>query len=119
MEPILRLDAVVVDCLDAKPMVAFYEAAWGPPAIRNTTTASRVGPVVVCFREVPDYRPPTWPSAEVPMQVHFDFSVRDMAEAERLLCELGATVPEFQPHPELLRALLDPAGHPFCIGLPV
>jgi len=37
-----------------------------------------------------------------------------------MLVDLGATVPEFQPHREHnLVVLLDPAGHPFCIAPPL
>lgn len=61
----------------------------------------------------------TWPSHEVPMQLHLDFSVssRDELEhqKERAL-GLGATVLlDRTEDAEALYVLADPAGHPFCI----
>lgn len=51
------------------------------------------------------------------MQIHFDFYADDLDEAEALLRRHGATTPEFQPHRgDGLVVMLDPAGHPFCIG---
>lgn len=61
----------------------------------------------------------TWPSHEVPMQLHLDFSVssRDELEhqKERAL-GLGATVLlDRTEDAEALYVLADPADHPFCI----
>ena len=51
------------------------------------------------------------------MQVHVDFFADDIVAAEARLVALGARVPEFQPHrDDGLVVLLDPAGHPFCVG---
>jgi hypothetical protein len=64
---------------------------------------------------VDGYRPPTWPSGEVPKQMHLDLGVSDLdaavAEAERL----GARQASHQAAPDRHRVLLDPAGHPFCL----
>lgn len=61
----------------------------------------------------------TWPSHEVPMQVHFDFSVSSRDELERQkerALALGATVLlDRTEELEALYVLADPAGHPFCI----
>lgn len=118
MPPIIGLAAVVVDCRDAPPVAAFYQAAWGGEIVRSDAGSVwlKMGGRFVIFREVDDYQPPTWPSSEVPMQVHLDFFVDDLHEAEALLHQHGATTPEHQPHPEKGRVMLDPAGHPFCIG---
>lgn len=121
-KPVLNLAAVIVDCADAGPVSAFYVAAAGATVIKRDADSAwiSVGGVLVIFREVPDYRPTTWPGADVPMQVHLDFAVEDMTAAEQRLVELGATVPEFQAHrADGLVVLRDPAGHLFCIGPPV
>ena len=64
---------------------------------------------------VADYVAPTWPSNDVPKQLHLDLAVTDLdvavAEAERL----GALPATVQPAPDRWRVLLDPAGHPFCL----
>jgi hypothetical protein len=55
------------------------------------------------------------------MQFHLEFFI-DLDEAEALLHQHGATTPEDRPGPAAdrgLRVMLDPAGHPFCIGTPV
>jgi Glyoxalase-like domain len=48
------------------------------------------------------------------MMSHLDIEVRDLAEAVAHALACGATIAEFQPQ-ELVRVLLDPAGHPFCL----
>ena len=46
-----------------------------------------------------------------------DFWVDDLDRAERALQDLGAVAAEAQPHRDVgLLTMLDPAGHPFCIG---
>jgi Glyoxalase-like domain len=100
-------------------MAAFYLAACGGEVIKRDADSAwlKVSGVTVIFREVSGYRAPTWPSADVPMQIHLDFFADDLDEAEALLRQHGATRPEFQPHrDDGLVVMLDPAGHPFCIG---
>lgn len=119
MSAILDLAAVVVDCHDAEPMYAFYQAACGGEIVRNDAGSVwlKLGGVTVFFREVAGYQPPTWPSSDVPMQIHLDFSVDDLDEAEALLHQHGTTTAEYQPHRENgLVVMRDPAGHLFCIG---
>jgi len=61
----------------------------------------------------------TWPSHDVPMQLHLDFSVSSRNELERQkerAIALGATVLlDRTEDREALYVLADPAGHPFCI----
>ena len=61
----------------------------------------------------------TWPSHEIPMQLHMDFSVSSRDELERQkerAIALGAKVLlDRTEEPEGLYVLADPAGHPFCI----
>ena len=64
--------------------------------------------------------PPTWPSEEVPMQMHLDFRVPTVEELERHRAraeELGGRVlhDRTQDAGEPLYVLADPAGHPFCL----
>ena len=113
------LAAVIIDCRDASPMLAFYQAACGGKIVHgnNDLVWLKVGGVRVLFRELEDYKAPTWPSSDIPMQVHLDFFADDLDETEALLRQLGATTPDYQPHREDgLVVMLDPAGHPFCIG---
>lgn len=75
---------------------------------------------VVAVQRKYDTTPPTWPSEEVPMQMHLDFRVQDRAELERhrhRAEQLGATLrlDRSTDADEPLYVLADPAGHPFCL----
>ncbi|MBS2961878.1 hypothetical protein KGA66_02380 [Actinocrinis puniceicyclus] len=115
---IVSIAALTVDCADAAAMGVFYRAAGGGEVTHSDADSCWValGGLLLVFRAVPGYRPPTWPAPDVPVQMHFEFYVEDLDEAQDHLVGLGATVPAHQPHPEALRTLLDPAGHPFCIA---
>jgi len=114
----VALAVIVMNCLDPAPMAAFYCAAGGGEIVSSDADSScvRLGGMTLFFQSVEDYRAPTWPSSDVPVQIHMDFRVEDLAEAEEVLRGYGATTAEFQPHGEVARVMLDPAGHPFCIG---
>lgn len=63
---------------------------------------------------------PTWPTDEVPKQMHHDFRVSTVAELEhhrQRAQDLGATVlsDRSTDEEEPLYVLADPAGHPFCL----
>ena len=65
-------------------------------------------------------QPSTWPSEEVPMQMHMDFAVPSREELERhrrRAEELGGrTLSDRTDDPdEPLYVMADPAGHPFCL----
>ena len=72
------------------------------------------------FQRVRKLTRATWPSEEVPQQLHLDLSVSNRAELdaqhERALA-LGACVLEDRSADQVepLRVYADPAGHPFCI----
>lgn len=74
----------------------------------------------MAFQEKPDTAAPTWPSEEIPMQMHLDFAVTSRAELERhrqRAEELGAALLHDRTNDdeEPLYVLADPAGHPFCL----
>ena len=67
-----------------------------------------------------DMKPSTWPSEEVPMQMHLDVAVPSVADLERhreRAEALGARVVHDRTSDpdEPLYVLTDPAGHPFCL----
>jgi hypothetical protein len=112
-----RLTAVVLDCPDPRKLATFYAGVTGwsveydePEWVTLNTGAS----LRVCFQENPDFVPPAWPDPTGPQQVHLDFSVEDLDDAERQVMELGAIKPDYQPG-ETWRVFFDPAGHPFCL----
>jgi catechol-2,3-dioxygenase len=75
---------------------------------------------VMAVQRKRDTTPPTWPSEQVPMQMHQDFAVPTVEELERHRGRaeaLGArVVHDRSADPdEPLYVLTDPAGHPFCL----
>ena len=71
------------------------------------------------FQREDDHVPPAWPAGpgDQQMQLHLDIGVDDLERAVARAEELGARRAGFQPQ-ELVRVMLDPAGHPFCLFAP-
>ncbi|MBP2336625.1 putative enzyme related to lactoylglutathione lyase [Saccharothrix coeruleofusca] len=120
MTAVGRLAAVTLDCADAKNLAAFYHGLTGLEIVHNDDDGCYLsgpeGGVAIAIQRVADYRPPQWPTQDVPQQIHLDIDVADLDEAERQVLELGGTKPEPQPNAERWRVMLDPAGHPFCLA---
>ncbi len=74
----------------------------------------------IAFQLVDALTAPTWPSAQVPRQLHLDLRVESKAaldvQHERAL-HLGASLllDRSDDDQEPLRVYADPAGHPFCV----
>jgi catechol 2,3-dioxygenase-like lactoylglutathione lyase family enzyme len=123
MTAIARFSVVALDCPDAPALAAFYSRITGWPARRTFDDDDWIqldppeghGAAIAC-RQVPDHRPPEWPGAEHPQQVHLDFDVPDLDAAEEQVLAAGARKHEVQPG-KTFRVYLDPAGHPFCLVL--
>jgi len=122
-----------IDTTDARGLAEFYREFLGlryrpgdePPAEGSEDDASWLvlvdadGKRKIAVQRVDTMPRSTWPSHEVPMQLHIDFSVSSRDELERQkerALALGATVLlDRTQDPEALYVLADPAGHPFCI----
>lgn len=130
--PVLMHTAL--DATDCRALAEFYREFLGlryragddVPADGDDTDADwlvlldAAGNRVFAIAEVPTLARPTWPSHEVPKQMHHDFRVPSVAELERQrdrAQELGATLlyDRSEDAAEPLYVLADPAGHPFCI----
>lgn len=75
---------------------------------------------VLTVQQKTDTTAPTWPSEQVPMQMHMDFKVASVEELERhrqRAEDLGAALlyDRTQDEGEPLYVMADPAGHPFCL----
>ena len=75
---------------------------------------------VFAFQQVPALARPTWPTHDVPKQMHHDFRVPSIEELQRQRQraeELGATLlyDRTDDDSEPLYVLADPAGHPVCL----
>ncbi|WP_030165940.1 VOC family protein [Spirillospora albida] len=115
----VRIGGLSVDCADPAELARFYADILDLPAQYESeefVLLGREGMPGIGFVRNDDYRAPTWPSPDVPQQVHFEFGVDDLDQAQAELVALGATTPKEQPQPDRWRVLLDPAGHPFCIS---
>jgi catechol 2,3-dioxygenase-like lactoylglutathione lyase family enzyme len=130
--PVLMHTAL--DATDCRELAEFYRVFLGlryrvgdePPKDKGVDGADwlvlvdEAGQRVFAFNRVESLARPTWPTDEVPKQMHHDFRVSSVAELEeqrRRAEELGAVLLDDQTddEDEPLYVLADPAGHPFCI----
>jgi catechol 2,3-dioxygenase-like lactoylglutathione lyase family enzyme len=129
-----RLLHTAIDTTDARGLAEFYRQLLGlqyrpgdePPAEAPDDDADWLvlvdadGARKLAFQQVERMERTTWPSHDVPMQMHVDFTVsspeeltrhRERAEALGAQVLLDRTDDEGEP----LYVLSDPSGHPFCI----
>jgi len=115
----MQIAGITIDCEDPAALAAFYAQALGGTIGVQDDTGAQVRLAdgqLLLFRRVVDYQRPTWPSPQVPLQLHFECYVDDPGVAEIQLQRLGATTATFQDTDDPdLTVMLDPAGHPFCI----
>lgn len=119
MSAVPTLGVVALDCPDPVALAGFYRAVleWDAPEVAEdghwVTLANPAGGAGIAFQRVPDYRPPAWPSAENPQQLHLDLNVTDLEAAHERVLGLGAKL--LDDRPETFRVYADPVGHPFCL----
>lgn len=113
----IRFSGVTLNAPDALALARFYAEITGGAARGNSGWAVADGPNgAIGFQQIADFRPPTWPSGEVPMQMHLDFYVEDLDATEARVLAAGATRFEYQPNADHCLVYADPAGHPFCLS---
>ncbi|HEV8064400.1 MAG TPA: VOC family protein [Acidimicrobiales bacterium] len=117
MGAIKSLGSISIDCPDPHSLAAFYARLLGTEVALEGDGYSSVqfGETWINMLHVPDFRRPSWPESSTPQQVHLDFAVDDLDEAEQMAVAAGAELASVQPEPEHWRVLIDPAGHPFCL----
>jgi predicted enzyme related to lactoylglutathione lyase len=115
---IARYPSICLDCPDPEKLGRFYATMldWKIEPQEDWVDIRADYGQCISFQRVEDYKPPTWPTQEVPQQMHLDVIVDDLDAAEASVVELGATRAEHQPG-TTFRVMLDPAGHPFCLCL--
>ena len=119
MSAVPTLGVVALDCPDPAALAEFYRSVleWDAPEVTGdghwVTLPNPAGGAGIAFQRVPDYRPPAWPSAENPQQMHLDLNVTDMEAAHERVLGLGAKL--LDDSPETFRVYADPVGHPFCL----
>jgi len=129
-----RLMHTALDTEDARGLAEFYREllrlhyrpgdeppAEGPDDADWLVLLDADGVRRLAFQRVDEPLPrPTWPSHDVPMQLHVDYAVPSSVELERhrdRAVALGAEVllDRTGDEDEPLVVLADPAGHPFCL----
>ena len=131
----IRWGGVCMDCFDAEELANFYAGLLGwEIAHRDMPENRRGGAGWIALRD-PDgrvglsfqaeewYTPPVWPEApdEQTKMIHFEMSVDDVEAAVARVLALGRREASHQPADRdqtSIRIMLDPAGHPFCLGGP-
>ena len=113
----IRLSVTTVDAPDALALATFYAELTGGITKGSEHWATVSGPNgCIAFQQVDDFRPPVWPGAVVPMQMHLDFFVDDLEATGARAIAAGATLLDFQPNSDHCFVYADPAGHPFCLS---
>ena len=123
----------VLDTTDVRGLAEFYRQllglqyrpgdehpADGPDDADWLVLVDHGGARRLAFQQVERLEPTTWPSPDVPMQLHVDYTVPDVEALERhrnRALELGArlVLDRSDDADEPLYVFADPAGHPFCI----
>ena len=123
-----------LDTTDARRLAEFYQELLGlryrpgdePPSDGTADDADWLvlvdedGNRQLAFQQVDELPRSTWPSPDVPMQLHIDYAVPSLDELHRhrkRAEDLGATLllDRTAGGSEPLYVLADPAGHPFCL----
>lgn len=123
----------VLDTTDVRTLAEFYRRflglvyrpgdeppTEGPDDADWLVLTAADGTRALAFQEVESLTRTTWPSHEVPMQLHLDLTVPDVAALEEARAEaqaLGATLllDRTDDEQEPLYVFADPSGHPFCV----
>lgn len=115
----MMLFAATVDCPDPAALARFYQQFLGGGLFSSNedfVALTIAGNVRLDFQRVGNPRPAQWPDPTAPQRIHLDFSVDDLAAAERRVLDAGAELAEYQPGGDRFRVFVDPAGHPFCLA---
>jgi catechol 2,3-dioxygenase-like lactoylglutathione lyase family enzyme len=129
-----RLLQTAIDTTDVRALAEFYRQLFGlqyrqgdeAPADSDADNADWLvlvdpnGARQLAFQQVERLERTTWPTHDVPMQMHLDCTVSSVNELERhrkRAESLGARLllDRSDDSDEPLYVLADPSGHPFCI----
>jgi hypothetical protein len=117
MSDTIRLSGVTLNAADPLALARFYAVITGGVVKGDGHWAAVTGPNAdIGFQRVEDFRPPVWPTGDLPMLMHLDFLVDDLAATEARVLAAGASRFDFQPNSDHCFVYADPAGHPFCLS---
>jgi hypothetical protein len=113
----IKFSGVTVNAPDALALANFYAEITRGVAKGSEHWAMTTGPDgSIGFQQVADFRAPQWPEGDVPMQMHLEFFVDDLAATEARVIAAGATKFDYQPNSDHCFVYADPVGHPFCLS---
>jgi predicted enzyme related to lactoylglutathione lyase len=123
--PSISWTTLTIDCFDAEVLGAFYSRLLGWEVTAQDGAGwlqlrNPQGGISLNIQAEDTYEPPIWPEqpGQQAKMMHFEVLVNDLDAAVRLVLECGGTEALHQPADRdrtLLRIMLDPAGHPFCL----
>lgn len=134
--PVPRLRQVVLDSTDARAAAEFWRRLLGleyreghePPGPGEDDPDGRdwlnlrtpAGEPCLAFQQVGELARTTWPSHDVPQQLHLDLSVRSVSELDAVHARVLGLGGELRfdrsdDAEEPLRVYADPDGHTFCV----
>jgi catechol 2,3-dioxygenase-like lactoylglutathione lyase family enzyme len=117
-----RLAGIVIDCPEPRALATFYEALLGAERVEDSaewvTLALGKGHPSFSLQRTHRFRAPDWSSGDPPQQVHLDFLVDNLDDAEGQVLDLGGTLLDGSDKPIGFRVYADPVGHPFCLVTP-
>lgn len=117
----ITLSSVIIDAASLEPEGTFWHRLLGGSITRTPTHhfIQASGFPVLVIQSAPGHVAPDWPDG-TSQQMHLDFAVDDLATADRLAIEAGAS--RLQPTGNVppdsqkgSRVYASPAGHPFCL----
>lgn len=110
---VARLASTSLDWSDPAALVDFWAALLGGEVARgrDEVCTVRTGNRWIAAVRIGDQRPPTWPAADAPKQIHPDQARSGMAEAEA--SGLGARKAADQPALDRWLVWFGPAGPPY------
>lgn len=128
--PRIALATTVLDTEDVAALAEFYRSLLGwdhspgsAPDDDDWRTLRSPDGVKLSFQRVERLPRSSWPTTEVPQQIHLDFTVETRDELRALkprLLELGASLLQdsIEDPEQGILIVADPAGHPLCIFVP-
>jgi predicted enzyme related to lactoylglutathione lyase len=112
-----KLHGTVIDCNDPIRLANFYAEMIGYTIVQSDAEWSVIGISEelpgLAFQKIPNYVAPSWPSGNLPTQIHFDIRVEDFESAVTEIESLGGVL--LSKSSNTFWVCADPEGHPFCI----
>jgi len=118
----IKRQIIVFDAADLAAESAFWAGLLGGTVVAEDDWHSVVvdGEWRLGIQLAPNHVPPEWPDGMQQQQMHLDLHVDDLQAAHEKVISLGARLLKPADDPdaaEVFQVYVDPAGHPFCLGV--